>query len=334
MQYVDRGQLLGQNLLINGACQIAQRPTKAVAGIFDYGSVDRALWKAFGATISSGTMQQGTGLSYGATGTSAQLAGFTAASGSYVVYEQRVEASIAILAKNQVTSASALVQHDAGVTLYACINIYALAGTANDFNGAYNPLVTGAKIAVPTGTPTLITAANIPGIDTSKGMMFDVQFQGDAVSAGMPALTSKNFHVTNLQFNVGPKAAQFIALRFDEDLRACQRYYEKSYDYNVSPGTSTFNGCLKNAVNLTVNNGVPIGVGSAIFKVTKARTPSVVIYSPQSGAANKWTVDTTDFDGTAANIGTNSFTPVHNNATARTSTSNVHAVQWAADADY
>lgn len=240
MQQIDRGQILGNNLFINGACQVAQRATKALSTTFDYGSVDRMNW-GVGGTVTAGTMQQGTGLSYGATGTSAQASGVSINSGGYLYAEQCIESKIAALIKNKNFSTSVLIEHNVGSTIYAAINIYALS-TADDFSGGYSAVHTGTKTAIPTGTATLLTANNITGTDTSKGIIYDVVFYGDAVGAGLPAITTKTFNVTNWQLNQGAKATDFIAGRYDNELFSCQRYYESGRFFHV--------GYVSGAINM------------------------------------------------------------------------------------
>jgi hypothetical protein len=62
-----------------------------------------------------------------------------------------------------------------------------------------------------------------------------------------------------------------------------QRYYEKSYDTETNPGTATENGAemILNARN----PGNPHKYTS--FKVTKRTTPTLTIYSSQTGASGK-----------------------------------------------
>jgi hypothetical protein len=80
-----------------------------------------------------------------------------------------------------------------------------------------------------------------------------------------------------------PSAAQspLIARPFDQELIACRRYYEKSYQYATVPGTATGLGSFSTPA-----------LGSAVsysrgFYVPKRAAPTVTLYSPNTGAAGK-----------------------------------------------
>ena len=52
------------------------------------------------------------------------------------------------------------------------------------------------------------------------------------------------FQITGVQYEAGDTATQFEHRSFGEELSLCQRYYCKSYNYSVDPGTSTFDGTV------------------------------------------------------------------------------------------
>lgn len=58
--------------------------------------------------------------------------------------------------------------------------------------------------------------------------------------------TANNFYLTDVQLTEGAEDIPFqqILRDYQDELRLCQRYYEKSYDINVTPGTGTSNGAL------------------------------------------------------------------------------------------
>ena len=69
---------------------------------------------------------------------------------------------------------------------------------------------------------------------------------GNFHSAGSQVkLTSTNgatWYVTGVQLEIGSTATDFEHKSFGEELALCQRYYEKSYDYDVVAGTTTYIG--------------------------------------------------------------------------------------------
>ena len=54
--------------------------------------------------------------------------------------------------------------------------------------------------------------------------------------------TSNNIYLTGVQLETGTAASDFEFLPFDVNLRRCQRYYQKTYNLDTAPGTSTDTG--------------------------------------------------------------------------------------------
>lgn len=71
---------------------------------------------------------------------------------------------------------------------------------------------------------------------------------------------------------------------FDESLRKCQYYYEKSYNYNILPGTVTPNGSLEFPAEVqrvgTTQARVYENTFNLRYKQTKCMAPTITFYSP------------------------------------------------------
>lgn len=122
--------------------------------------------------------------------------------------------------------------------------------------------------------------------------------------------TSATFFMSQLQVEIGDKATDFEFREFGDELRRCQRYYEKSYDYSTVPGTTTYNG---NILFHTAYNVSSVYYHSHHFKVEKRAAPTVTIYSPGTGATS--TIDRIGgsfLNSTAQQITTSSFTLLTN----------------------
>ena len=79
---------------------------------------------------------------------------------------------------------------------------------------------------------------------------------------------------------VGSKASDFPFEPFESTLRKCQRYYEKSFEYDTAVGTTTFNGAYYDEVGHT--NYPRIQAHYSVRKRT--RTPiALTIYNPYNG---------------------------------------------------
>ena len=95
------------------------------------------------------------------------------------------------------------------------------------------------------------------------------------------------FSFTGVKLEVGSVATPFNRQSLAASLADCQRYYEKSYDYGISPGaTSQNNGSfLLYATGLTATaNNLSTYIA---YKVSKRAAPTVTMYSTISGAAGK-----------------------------------------------
>jgi len=65
------------------------------------------------------------------------------------------------------------------------------------------------------------------------------------------------------------------------ELAACQRYFQKSYDQSVTPGTGSDNGAI---FGCRPNGGAYL---QGIHKVTMRGVPTIVAYSPTTGTSGK-----------------------------------------------
>ncbi len=91
------------------------------------------------------------------------------------------------------------------------------------------------------------------------------------------------FEFTGLMLNKGSVAESFEHLPFALTLRNCQRYYEKSYDPDVYPGTITNEG---NETTRRVNASESAAVFNSRFVVQKFGTPLMTWYNPVTGASS------------------------------------------------
>jgi hypothetical protein len=83
------------------------------------------------------------------------------------------------------------------------------------------------------------------------------------------------------------------------NLEACQRFFQKSYSYGVKPGTVDNNGAANFGQPYTNFTGVYTYVP---FKKTMAKQPTIVGYSPATGAANSIRDTTNNADRTVTAI--------------------------------
>jgi hypothetical protein len=133
-----------------------------------------------------------------------------------------------------------------------------------------------------------------PNNDNNVQVIFYVMWGGSiGASNGLTGsegfVSSGNTVIAQVQVNTGDTALPFQPRSFAEELTLCQRYYEKSYDYNFPPGSWVNSGLfMTNVLDLTVANGQRLFLGfHPKFLVEKRVAPTVTLYSVE-GAINKW----------------------------------------------
>jgi hypothetical protein len=87
------------------------------------------------------------------------------------------------------------------------------------------------------------------------------------------------FAITGVQLSLGSAASAFEFLSFGENLAQCQRYYSKSYNYDVNPGTVTSAGQIR----ATVAYPNAYATFPVTFPVERCATPTITVYSPATG---------------------------------------------------
>tara|TARA_R100001510_G_scaffold55122_1_gene58614 strand:+ start:238 stop:1380 length:1143 start_codon:yes stop_codon:yes gene_type:complete len=99
--------------------------------------------------------------------------------------------------------------------------------------------------------------------------------------------TSNEWYITGVQLEVGEIATDFEHLPFDVQLQRCQRYFEKSYDLSVVPGTSAaYDGTILAAVIADGTTTRIVG-NDMRFAVRKRTEPSVTIYATDDGTSGQ-----------------------------------------------
>ena len=89
--------------------------------------------------------------------------------------------------------------------------------------------------------------------------------------------TSNYINITGVQLEIGEGSSDFEFLPYDVQLARCQRYYEKSYNIDVVPGTNTAVGiCYHYIARSTPNN---YGYYTNRYAVTKRASASVTLYT-------------------------------------------------------
>jgi hypothetical protein len=146
-----------------------------------------------------------------------------------------------------------------------------------------------------------------------------------------------DFYLTQVQLVEAPAALSWSLIRksYEEDYRECARFYEKSYDTDVLPGTATAVGECYGATIPSGGGAGSVG-GTFYFKTRKRITAGTVSYWDINGASSK---NSTYNSGTLVRIDnlTNTSTIAAGMNIIRWQASIASqtwpAVQWAVDAE-
>lgn len=120
-----------------------------------------------------------------------------------------------------------------------------------------------------------------------------------ATCTGATSVVSTNgatFYITGVQLEVGTTATTFDFRSYGTELALCQRYFEKSYNIDVVPGTAA------NYLGIANNNGTSDGGANSsvtvLFKVPKRTNATMTYYNADSGASGTWTYSRSGASGT------------------------------------
>jgi hypothetical protein len=97
----------------------------------------------------------------------------------------------------------------------------------------------------------------------------------------LPQASTYIFDLAQVQVEKGVVATDFEIRPIEQEIALCQRYYEKSYNLTVDPGTISQAGEVRFIQGGTSSQFLG---GPFQFQVRKRATPSMIIYSPGTGA--------------------------------------------------
>jgi len=135
--------------------------------------------------------------------------------------------------------------------------------------------------------------------------------------------TISQWDIAQVQVEIGGEATEFDKRSLAEELALCQRYFCKSYDLDVDPGTITDDGMTSNlASSTTAWHGIR-------FPVIMRAEPTITSYSNETGASGKFTAGVTDYTASITYTG-HSGTLIYGSGVTADVGSRVH---WTADAE-
>lgn len=183
------------------------------------------------------------------------------------------------------------------------------------------------RVSVPAVTGKTIGA----GSNLDLLFWFDAGSTHAARAAGL-GQQSGTFDIARVQLEEGDVVTPFEQRPAQIELALCQRYFEKSYDVDVPPGTAYDLG----AYSSIAKNPAWLFTPNVTFRVSKRAAPIITLYSNATGAAGKVHNLTTTTDlavslGSALGPSENGFQAFFGLTTL--TTDNQYVFHWAADAE-
>lgn len=295
-----------RNRIINGDMRIDQRNAGAsvsvASGAIAY-AVDRN--GVYNGGTNAITAQQVAG----AAGFQNALRISGSASNLGVSWYQRIEAA------NTFDLASVTMTFSAWVWASSARNITTSISTPNSFENFFSQTVVGGTTWSVTTTPTRFSwTFTMPANAVNGGEV--------AIQLGV-LLAGQTVTITGVQLEAGSVATPFERRSFQVEYNLCRRYYEKSYNLSMVPGTADTSHLFT-----TSPDGFSLQPG-VVFSVEKRTTPTVTLYSTNGASGNIRRWDSSNQAAGAGHLHTNGFLPQGAGIT-----SNVfYAFHWTADAE-
>lgn len=200
----------------------------------------------------------------------------------------------------------------------------------------------GTEVISPVNTSTF-TTITIPGqaigtLPTTNGVI-GVRIRTLTASSGNTYDLGNGFEVEQAHLGI-VSGSSFILPNYQrqgksiyQELEGCQRYYEKSYNLSVNPGSNVGNLAAGEAALYTANDSAQ-KVFTVFFKVTKRTTPTGYLYDTAgnggTGSNGRVTIDSTDnHNANPGVVGQSSMLVL---PSAGPTYSQIHC-HWAADAE-
>ena len=151
-----------------------------------------------------------------------------------------------------------------------------------------------------------VTVPSISGktVGTSSYLALELQLN-NAYNASI-GQQSNTFDIWGVQVEKGTIATPFEQRPIGVEIALCQRYYEKSYNIDVAPGTNTGEGSYWGDFT---THGDGTTISPIFFKVTKRITPSSVTYISVGGTGGVWDYNR---NGASGQLGMVNYSPSQN----------------------
>ena len=309
---IQTGNLGRRNLIINGDFQIFQRATTATNPGGGYDTTDRWRSSQNSGGLGNYTAEQSTdtpdgfGNSYKLTksGATTQSSGISAYIEQYIEGQNVQHLNYGSSSAKKLTASFHVKSSVTGT--YGC---FLGDGTSNGKKNVQTFTISSAntwekKVLTFNGdTATALDNDNSAeltfGIVLGAGSDYQTGSTNSWLSAASPSALSTSsqtqwpqtdgatFFMTGIQLEVGDVATDFEHLSFPEQLRLCMRYYEKSYNYGVAPGSAGSSSAVNYQGAIFFTTAHNNHHQEIQYKERKRAVPTLVVYNTHTGATGQ-----------------------------------------------
>lgn len=168
----------------------------------------------------------------------------------------------------------------------------------NTYAGQATVSTSWARYSVTVAVPSI--SGKVIGTSNTDALILQLWLSGGSnynSRTGSIGNQNNTFSIWGVQVEAGSGATPFEFESFGDTLRKCQRYYEKSYNVDVAPGTNTTVGAYLDGKS-TENNGV--AYAQIFLKVPKRSNSFTVKTYANAGTADVWNYGRNGAAGTYA----------------------------------
>ena len=304
LRYDASGLLVPGPALSGAASPVASFKNKIINGAFDYWQRNTAFGAVAGSAYLADRFVTTSIGSSRAVSRQAFALGQTEVPGDPTFYHRTVVSSVA--GAGNASNCNHWVEGLRTLSGVCTLSFYARADAARPMSiefvqvfgtgGAPSPLVLGIgvkKLQLSTQWAKYVVTASLPSLAGktfgTSGDCLGVAFWFEAGSS-FDARTdnlgqqSGTFDIAQVQLEAGDEATDFERRFRGTELMMCQRYYEKSYNLDVVPGsTSQFAG--RNSLFIASSATGLVGQRDIRFKVSKRIVPAVAVFNDFTGTA-------------------------------------------------
>tara|TARA_B100001939_G_scaffold346156_1_gene364313 strand:- start:247 stop:1557 length:1311 start_codon:yes stop_codon:yes gene_type:complete len=353
VSYPSTGPLSNRNIIINGAMQVAQRGT-SVTSINSiattYATIDR-MYHAFNSYGAWTSTQESDGPDGFANSwkVDCTTANSSLSAGDYAIVLTRIEAQDLQHLKYGASSAEDTVISfwvKSNKTGAASWEIKQYDNSAKQFCTSYTINAANTweykTITIPGDTAGVMNDDNGLGVQISWWLGGGSDFTGGTHASTWEANNNVNrnvydlacgmtigdyFQLTGIQWELGTQATPFEHRSFGDELKRCERYYEKSFTYSSAPGTATANGALSHR-KTSITTGYT-GFNPR-FGTRKRATPTIGLYNTNNSTVGQIRSDAANVD--ASDLNTNEMGFIVNTDTTQ-GANVIQSMHYTADAE-